>query len=211
MIEQLKPWLPAYLATGLLCLAALHLTDWYIGRNQIDGLKKILRQIEALGGWKARLKAWLGFASGFVLLPLFWPLLAAAVMFLYIPMMLFKRSEGAAELTADGLPSHATVPPPNRFTSERGRLLAQMSIAQIEESAFIDNPSGGVPALPFGHLHTGWLAFKTQLQDGDELWSFDRTAEAAQRSPSATSKPCITGYALLRAGKTEAEFNCAFD
>jgi hypothetical protein len=86
-----------------------------------------------------------------------------------------------------------------------------MSIAQIEESAFIDNPSGGVPALPFGHLHTGWLAFKTQLQDGDELWSFDRTAEAAQRSPSATCKPCITGYALLRAGHIVGEFNCAFD
>ena len=210
MIEQLKPWLPAYLATGLLCLAALHLTDWYMGRNEIDGLKKILRQIEALGGWKTRLKAWLGFASGFVLLPLFWPLLAAAVLFLLIATALDKSSADSVKFKSDQQ-NHDSQPPPPRFAAKHGPLLVHMSIAQIEESAFIDNPSGGVPALPFGHLHTGWLAFKTQLQDGDELWSFDRTAEAAQRSPSATSKPCITGYALLRAGKTEAEFNCAFD
>lgn len=65
--------------------------------------------------------------------------------------------------------------------------------ADIEKQEMVYDPLRAVPDCPFGHLHGAWLKFCEQLEDGDELWTFDVIWD----SPWGT-KEHYAGYAAVR-------------
>jgi hypothetical protein len=59
------------------------------------------------------------------------------------------------------------------FEVKKHHLVQQVTVAEVEASAYIQDPLGAVPEVPFGHLNPVWEAFKTALETGDELWRFE--------------------------------------
>lgn len=79
-----------------------------------------------------------------------------------------------------------------RFDINRNDLIKHTSLDEIESLERVEDPCNAVPTLPFGHLNAVWEKFKTNIQDGDEIWTFAATWN------SSWGKQDCQGYALLR-------------
>jgi hypothetical protein len=87
-----------------------------------------------------------------------------------------------------------------RFVATTDALQMRHTLAEVEAMSAVPEPTISdctVPAIAFGHMHFGWEHFKTQLVDGDEIWSF----EAGN----------CQGYAALRHGLIVQDFTYAGD
>jgi hypothetical protein len=80
-------------------------------------------------------------------------------------------------------------------------LLQPTTIKEIEQREVVRDPLGAVPAVPFGHLSAGWIRFRSQLQPGDEIWSF-----RAVRSDDWVGEEQLSGYAAVRLGEIVGHF-----
>lgn len=77
-------------------------------------------------------------------------------------------------------------------------------IASIERTETHDDPQGGAPALPFGHLNAKWEAFKRSLREGSELRPF------WESRPLGFGETLVkSGYASVRNGEIVDRFDCA--
>jgi hypothetical protein len=57
-------------------------------------------------------------------------------------------------------------------------LIEQLSIDEIENRERIQDPLGGAPDEPFGHLWPAWQAFVNELSADASLWSFAATDDS---------------------------------
>jgi hypothetical protein len=80
-------------------------------------------------------------------------------------------------------------------------LLQPTTIGEIEQREIVQDPLGAAPALPFGHLSAGWIRFCSQLEPGDEVWSF-----RAVRSDDWGGHEQSSGYAAVRLGEIAGHF-----
>jgi hypothetical protein len=80
-------------------------------------------------------------------------------------------------------------------------LLQPATIGEIEQREIVQDPLGAVPAVPFGHLAAGWISFRSQLEPGDEIWSF-----RAVRPNDWGGKEQLSGYAAVRLGEIVGHF-----
>jgi hypothetical protein len=80
-------------------------------------------------------------------------------------------------------------------------LLKPTTIEDIEQREIVQDPLGAVPAVPFGHLAPRWISFRSQLQPGDEIWSF-----RAVRSDDWGGQEQSSGYAAVRLGDIVGHF-----
>ncbi|MDV2856304.1 hypothetical protein [Oceanimonas sp. CAM02] len=87
------------------------------------------------------------------------------------------------------------LPEEKPFSVQAEDLQQQLTITEIEQRHYISDPLGAVPALPFGHLHSAWLAFMEKLQPDDEIWSFDAVWENSWQR-----KEHLAGYVIRRDG-----------
>ena len=61
-------------------------------------------------------------------------------------------------------------------------LIEQLSIDEIEKRERVEDPLGGVPDEPFGHIWPAWQAFVNELSADATLWSFAATDDTSYRA-----------------------------
>lgn len=59
------------------------------------------------------------------------------------------------------------------FKPKASDLIAQTNIEVVELGAFVKDPLGAVPPVPFGHLNAAWKKFLQARPEGAELWTFE--------------------------------------
>ncbi len=104
----------------------------------------------------------------------------------------------------------------SQFHFRPKHLYRKMTVSEAEAEATVLDPLGRVPALPFGHLNAGWIAFVAKMEPDVELWrAFDPGAESDHLSESAPKwaepRGWREGYALLRKKRIQAEFIFEWD
>jgi hypothetical protein len=86
-------------------------------------------------------------------------------------------------------------------------LITEVNPVDAEITSYVIDPLGAVPALPFGHLNTGWVNFLADMTDDrDQMWSFyvPKGSKCGKHYRPASSD--IRGYAKVREGKVLGEF-----
>ena len=66
-----------------------------------------------------------------------------------------------------------------KFRIREQDLIEQLSIDEIEECERVDDPLGGAPDKPFGHLWPAWQAYVKELSADATLWSFAATDDTS--------------------------------
>ena len=82
------------------------------------------------------------------------------------------------------------------FSVSKQHLIRKLSLEEIEGSEIINDPLGGVPNVPFGHLNKQWCQFKENHSADTELWSFDQ-----KWKPRWGAEDIRSGYAALQNGQ----------
>lgn len=96
--------------------------------------------------------------------------------------------------------------PEELFAVKPHYLLKKVTVAQAEAQEMYLDPLGFTPALPFGYLNDSWNAFKTSIEDGDELWTFLVPKGEPLGEYEVPSDSEMVGYAILRNEKIAGEF-----
>ena len=96
--------------------------------------------------------------------------------------------------------------PEAKFSCKPPHLLRAVSRAEAEILGTVIDPLGRAPALPFGHLNSGWMAFLSGQAADFALWYFE-----VPREPAADGSPKprylrYRGFAWVKGGKVGAEF-----
>ena len=58
------------------------------------------------------------------------------------------------------------------FAPGKEDLVSSFTVEEIEAHEIVNDPLGGAPRLPFGHLHGAWGKFLMELPAGAQLWSY---------------------------------------
>lgn len=58
------------------------------------------------------------------------------------------------------------------FAPGKEDLVSSFTVEEIEAHEIVNDPLGGAPRLPFGHLHGAWEKFLMELPAGAQLWSY---------------------------------------
>lgn len=58
------------------------------------------------------------------------------------------------------------------FAPSKEDLVSCFTVEEIEAHEIVNDPLGGAPRLPFGHLHEAWEKFLAELPAGAQLWSY---------------------------------------
>lgn len=58
------------------------------------------------------------------------------------------------------------------FAPGKEDLVSSFTVEEIEAHEIVNDPLGGAPRLPFGHLNEAWGKFLTELPAGAQLWSY---------------------------------------
>jgi hypothetical protein len=174
----------AYLLSGPVALLAQYL----LRRRKMA----LVRQYQESKGWSSDYDPWAIWPA-----PLKMTFKTGVWVCLLGPLALIVLIDDVMEETRNALQQVAHSP---RFVATLDVLLKRHTIADVEANSVVKEPTISdctVPSLPFGHMHFGWAHFKTQLLDGDEIWSF--------------MAGDFQGYASLRQGLIVEEFIFAGD
>lgn len=82
------------------------------------------------------------------------------------------------------------------FSVSKQHLIRKLSLEEIEDTEIINDPLGGVPNVPFGHLNKQWSQFKENHSADTELWSFNQ-----KWKPRWGAEDIRSGYAALKNGQ----------
>ena len=93
-----------------------------------------------------------------------------------------------------------------KFATQDMYLKSKVSIEEAESRALYQDPENATPAIPFGHLHKGWVTFIEQIQMEDELWSFLIPKGSLVGRYGSETQADMHGYSIVRNGKTIDEF-----
>lgn len=184
-------WCRAYLATGLLMLYLVRTLSIWLDRTRTgEPWWRQLRSTFLPGkrfAWKDELVTLLGFG----LLSVAWPV--------FVLWMLIHISSAEANWRSK-LPEAS-------FTCQPTYLRKAVTLVEAQIMGTVIDPLGRAPALPFGHLNAGWLAFLAKESEGFVLWYFD-----VPHTPAANGKsdqPDLLrqrGLAWVKSRKIKAEF-----
>ncbi len=58
------------------------------------------------------------------------------------------------------------------FAPSKGDLVSRFTVDEIEGHEIVEDPLGGAPRLPFGHLNEVWKKFLAELPANAQLWSY---------------------------------------
>ena len=87
-----------------------------------------------------------------------------------------------------------------KFRIREQDLIEQLSIDEIEKRERVEDPLGGVPDKPFGHLWPAWQRFVKTLSADATLWSFAATDDTDYR------KTKLEGYVHFDNGIAQSKF-----
>lgn len=58
------------------------------------------------------------------------------------------------------------------FAPSKEDLVSSFTVEEIEAHEIVNDPLGGAPLLPFGHLHAAWVKFLKELPAEAQIWSY---------------------------------------
>lgn len=194
-------WFGIYLATGVVALLVTRLAVSMTRKNDKPSqwVHDILQAMKDTHGQPIR---WKNVAEKLIFIPL---------IFLLWPLAI------AIGLKECFYPSTWRPDPEDAFTCHRKHLVRLVAPQTAEAEACIVEPSGRVPAAPFGHLNAGWLAFRASMEPEDWLWYFEvpgvkpEPGDGFYQPQWSEPRRVRRGYALVRSGKVRAEFIFEWD
>jgi hypothetical protein len=80
------------------------------------------------------------------------------------------------------LSREADGPDEERFTVPESSLIEVLSQAEIESRELVDDPLGGVPHLPFGHLNPVWRTLLERMTPESTIWTFSTVWDGSEGS-----------------------------
>jgi hypothetical protein len=156
-------YLLLYLAVGAITLVATLVQERSArkkhGRSLGDALYELRRDKASL---------WTRFAHEILL-----PALTGLVVICFWPVALFWLIKHAF-----GERQRKNQEEESKFRVRQEDLIEQLSIEEIERRERVDDPLGGTPDKPLGHLSPAWTAFVEELGDDSTLWSFAATDDS---------------------------------
>ena len=180
MAWGVSEWFVAYYVFGALLVIGIRLRAYFQDRERFTS-------------WKEGCKSFGGkvlFAAVVVVGPLAWPLLLWFLIEEYL-----KRDENSV-----------TEPSGPEFECRKEYLKKAMSFIEIESQNMIFDPLNKVPALPFGHLNSGWRKFVEEAQPDEEIWEFQIRPGQPVGKWDDPAKGTRTGIARIKAHNIVAEF-----
>jgi len=104
----------------------------------------------------------------------------------------------------------------SQFVLKPQHVYAYTSVEEAEARAFIEDPLGRVPKVPFGHLNAGWKSFIAKGQPGFELKrAFDPGQKAigeVEKGPKwLEPRGRHEGYVWMLKKRIQAEFVFEWD
>jgi hypothetical protein len=183
-MPQLHPALLMYLAVGVLTLAVAggaHLWHHHHDEREPEWVESLAQEMNP-----EREKLWYRVRARVLA-----PVLTVIAMVLFWPAAWWMK---CAELVNE-----------RRLAREREEaifkvkpqhLLERLTVEEIEAREMVQDPLNAVPKVPFGHLNSVWLELKSEMQPGDELWSFNATWPGPVGSPELR-----LGYVLWQGRK----------
>jgi len=184
-------WARAYLITGMVVLYLLRMLNIWLNRTRTDQhwLQELLSTFipsKAIN-WRDELLALLLIS----LIAVAWPVVLIWILIDILSVNANWRSQ---------LPEAA-------FTCQPLNLRRVVSRVDAETLGAVIDPLGRAPAMPFGHLHEGWLAFIGKEAEGLALWYFEVPPEpVAGDENRTTTLLSYRGFAWVKARKVKAEF-----
>ena len=92
--------------------------------------------------------------------PIVWPALVVFLAWEIVSSML-RRGHGTAEAAKE-----------EKFRIVEKHLIEALSVAEIERRELVDDPLGGAPRVPFGHLNVVWAGLLEGVTPEGSIWSF---------------------------------------
>jgi hypothetical protein len=101
--------------------------------------------------------------------------------------------------------------PEDAFKCKRAHLVSHMTTPDAEKLGLIVDPLNRTPALPFGHLNAGWLAFLQKAKPGDALWYFETPSKEMTKAKTKAKDQepksiRYRGFAWIQQSTTQTEF-----
>lgn len=125
------------------------------------------------------------------------PLLACVAVVVGWPVAIFMKVKDMLGMDSY---SGASAGEQREFSVGRDDLQERLSVEEIETRERVNDPLGAVPALPFGHLNSGWKAFLDGMSPDDAIWSFSASWTTWGR------KEIREGYVIVRGETVGAHF-----
>ncbi len=175
-------YLYSYLGIGALILLIMYVSHKLSTKSESEGVKGIL---DALNPERGTLSYRL--INGVLV-----PILASVLVLLAWPAALYMKIKDMRDRAPGGSFEEKV------FKVGKGDLLLKLTKEKIESEEVVEDPLGGVPALPFGHLNKCWSDLLAQMQAEDELWSFKSKWDGSWGRSEIRS-----GYVIVRAGLPE--------
>ncbi len=119
------------------------------------------------------------------------PILAGMLVLVAWPAVIYMKGE---EMLTSKNAEPDPDPVKNEFSVTDANLLRMVSVEEIEQQERVDDPMGGVPAIPFGHLNAAWTSFQSRLEPQDSIWAF-----SASWSTDWGRRELREGYVIVRA------------
>lgn len=174
--------------------------EWFVA-NYVFGalliigirLRAHFQDRERFTGWKEGGKSFGGkvlIVAVVVVGPLAWPLLLWFLIEEYL-------NRGGNSVTEPSGPE---------FECRKEYLKKVMSVIEIESQNMVRDPLNKVPALPFGHLNSGWRRFVEGAQPDEEIWEFQISPGQPVGKWDEPAKGARTGIARIKAQNIVAEF-----
>ena len=86
------------------------------------------------------------------------------------------------------------------FRIQEQDLIEQLSIDELEKHERVEDPLGGAPDEPFGHLWPAWRTFVNELSADVKLWSFAATDDTSYTTVK------LEGYVHFDNGEAKSVF-----
>ena len=149
-----------YLAAGVLTLVVTLVQSRVVkkkhGQSCHDAVYELTREKASI---------WKRFAHEILV-----PALAGLLVICFWPIAIFWLIQQAIEQRREKIRKEG-----RKFRVTKEDLIEKLSIEEIERCERVDDPLGGVPDKPFGHLWPAWRSFADKLNPDDTVWSFAAT------------------------------------
>jgi len=153
-------YLVLYLAAGAIALVLTLIQSYFVRKKHGPSFSETMDELrlQDASTWERLLHKIIVPALAGIAVICVWP---AAIALLVKEKLQSRKPEEPAEKPV--------------FRVQEQDLIEQLSIDEIEKRERVEDPLGGVPNEPFGHLWSAWQAFVDQLSADATLWSFAAT------------------------------------
>jgi hypothetical protein len=183
----MNTYLMIYMAIGLVLAIAMFIYQYQSSSNFSRELTEVLYGKKP---WHYRLREKLVIPCTIVLIAICWPL---ALVLLVKDVIPERKSKKEIEIEYP-------------FIARPENLIGEKSVIDIEKENVYVDPLQRVPNIPFGHLNSGWMAFKSQITSEDSLQLFKTPKGSSYGRYGELLTGDVSGYALVRSGEIIAEF-----